>query len=132
MFSGAPTEHVEALRTFGEVIGAAFQISDDIIDIASPSDDSGKTPGTDLREGVHTLPMLYALRDGDDSADARRLRQLLAAPISDDDEVAEALELLRSGDALVKARETVAGYADPRVPSWRCCRRARRSRRCGR
>ncbi|OLM10633.1 Octaprenyl diphosphate synthase [Pseudonocardia sp. Ae505_Ps2] len=112
MFSGAPTEHVEALRTFGEVIGAAFQISDDIIDIASPSDDSGKTPGTDLREGVHTLPMLYALRDGDDSADARRLRQLLAAPISDDDEVAEALELLRSGDALVKARETVAGYAD--------------------
>ncbi len=63
MFSRAAPEHVEALRRFGDVIGSAFQISDDIIDIASPSDDSGKTPGTDLREGVHTLPMLYALRD---------------------------------------------------------------------
>ncbi|GAA1398259.1 polyprenyl synthetase family protein [Pseudonocardia kongjuensis] len=112
MFSLAPAEHVEALRRFGDLIGTAFQISDDIIDIASPADDSGKTPGTDLREGVHTLPMLYALRDGDDSPSSRRLRELLAAPITDDGEVAEALELLRSGEALVKARETVAGYAD--------------------
>ncbi|ANY10079.1 polyprenyl synthetase family protein [Pseudonocardia sp. HH130630-07] len=112
MFSGAPVEHVEALRRFGDVIGTAFQISDDIIDIASPSDDSGKTPGTDLREGVHTLPMLYALRDGDDSASSRRLRALLSAPITDDAEVSEALDLLRSGDALLRARETVVGYAD--------------------
>ena len=61
MFAGCPPEHVESLRRFGAVIGTAFQISDDVIDIASPSDSSGKTPGTDLREGVHTLPMLYAL-----------------------------------------------------------------------
>ena len=61
MFSGCPPEQVESLRRFGAVIGTAFQISDDVIDIASPSDSSGKTPGTDLREGVHTLPMLYAL-----------------------------------------------------------------------
>ena len=63
MFSGCPPEQVESLRRFGAAIGTAFQISDDIIDIASPSDSSGKTPGTDLREGVHTLPMLYALQD---------------------------------------------------------------------
>ncbi|TCK20246.1 polyprenyl synthetase family protein [Pseudonocardia endophytica] len=110
MFSGAAPEHVEALHRFGDVIGSAFQISDDIIDIASPSDDSGKTPGTDLREGVHTLPMLYALRDA--GPDDMRLRDLLSRPLDDDGEVEEALTLLRSGEGLTRARETVAGYAE--------------------
>src|SRR3954471_19210318 len=63
MMSGAAEEHIQALRRFGDIIGTAFQISDDIIDIASPSDELGKAQGTDLREGVRTLPMLYALAD---------------------------------------------------------------------
>ena len=78
MFSGCTPDQVESLHRFGEAIGMAFQISDDIIDIASPSASSGKTPGTDLREGVPTLPMLYALQDTGAAAD--RLRVLLAAP----------------------------------------------------
>lgn len=109
MFSGCPPEHVESLQRFGAVIGAAFQISDDVIDIASPSDSSGKTPGTDLREGVHTLPMLYALREDGDDAD--RLRVLLAGPINDDAEVAEALALLRAGPGLRHARAVLADQA---------------------
>ena len=63
MFSGCTPDQVEALHRFGEAIGMAFQLSDDILDITSPSTSSGKTPGTDLREGVPTLPMLYALQD---------------------------------------------------------------------
>jgi heptaprenyl diphosphate synthase len=109
MFSGCPPEQVEALRRFGATIGTAFQISDDIIDIASPSDSSGKTPGTDLREGVHTLPMLYAMRRT--GPDADRLRSLLARPISDDAEVAEALDLLRNGSGLAQARAVLAEHA---------------------
>jgi heptaprenyl diphosphate synthase len=109
MFSGCPPEQVEALHRFGATIGTAFQISDDIIDIASPSDSSGKTPGTDLREGVHTLPMLYAVRG--DGPDTDRLRSLLAHPISDDAEVAEALELLRNGPGLARARAVLAEHA---------------------
>jgi heptaprenyl diphosphate synthase len=109
MFAGCPPEHVESLRRFGAVIGTAFQISDDVIDIASPSDSSGKTPGTDLREGVHTLPMLYAL--GAEGRDAERLRVLLARPITDDAEVAEALELLRAGSGLASARDVLADQA---------------------
>ncbi|MBV9921178.1 MAG: polyprenyl synthetase family protein [Pseudonocardia sp.] len=109
MFGGCPPEHVESLRRFGAVIGTAFQISDDVIDIASPSDSSGKTPGTDLREGVHTLPMLYAL--GAQGRDAERLRVLLARPITDDAEVAEALELLRAGPGLARARDVLADQA---------------------
>ncbi|HEX3257471.1 MAG TPA: polyprenyl synthetase family protein, partial [Pseudonocardia sp.] len=109
MFAGCPPEHVESLRRFGAVIGTAFQISDDVIDIASPSDDSGKVPGTDLREGVHTLPMLYALQG--EGPDADRLRVLLARPITDDAEVAEALELLRTGPGLGRARDVLAAQA---------------------
>jgi heptaprenyl diphosphate synthase len=113
MCSGAADEHITALRTYGEIVGAAFQMSDDIIDIASPSVESGKTPGTDLREGVPTLPMLYALADAD-RTDPRgaRLHDLLSRPLTEDDEVAEALAMLRESNALPKARKTVAEYAD--------------------
>ncbi len=47
---------------YGERLGVAFQLADDLIDIASEAGQSGKTPGTDLREGVPTLPVLLALR----------------------------------------------------------------------
>jgi heptaprenyl diphosphate synthase len=107
MFSGCTPEQVESLHRFGAAMGTAFQISDDIIDITSPSDSSGKTPGTDLREGVQTLPMLYALQE--DGAD--RLRVLLSRPITDDAEVDEALTLLRSGPGVPRAREVLAEHA---------------------
>ena len=109
MFSGCTPEQIESLHRFGAVIGTAFQISDDIIDISSASEDSGKTPGTDLREGVHTLPMLFALQGT--GADADRLRVLLAEPITDDAEVDEALTLLRGGDGMTRAREVLAAQA---------------------
>jgi heptaprenyl diphosphate synthase len=108
MMSGAEPVHIEALRRFGDLIGTAFQISDDIIDIASPSDELGKSQGTDLREGVRTLPTLYALAD--DSTPSK-LRELLSGPISDDALVAEALELLRESNGLARARVTLSDYA---------------------
>ena len=113
MFSGAPAEYTEALHRYGDLIGTAFQISDDIIDIASPADESGKTPGTDLREGVLTLPMLYALSPEylQDEPDPR-LRELLSGPIADDDSVDEALTLLRKSPGLEHAIRTLSEYAD--------------------
>jgi len=110
MFAGATPEQVRALSTYGDVCGSVFQISDDIIDIASPATESGKTPGTDLREGVRTLPMLYAIADPDPQGD--RLRELLAGPLADDNLVDEALKLLRESAGLEQARQTLAGYAD--------------------
>ncbi|MEV6931847.1 polyprenyl synthetase family protein [Dactylosporangium sp. NPDC051485] len=113
MFGGCPPEQVNALATFAETFGIAFQLSDDLIDIASDAAESGKTPGTDLREGVPTLPVLYALASSDDDAAAVRLREILAAgPVTDDALHAEALGLLRDSTALKQARETVRGYAD--------------------
>ncbi len=109
-FAGVSEADTETLRRFGEQIGIAFQLSDDLLDIASDSEQSGKTPGTDLREGVATLPVLYALRDTDPAS--RRLRDLVAKPIVDDAEHAEALSLLRASDAMEAARATTRGYAD--------------------
>jgi heptaprenyl diphosphate synthase len=113
LFGGAPPEHTEALAAFGEVIGLAFQLSDDLLDIASDSVQSGKTPGTDLREGVPTLPVLYALGSEDADPAAVRLRKILAAgPVSDDALHAEALSLLRESPALKRVRETVRSYTE--------------------
>jgi heptaprenyl diphosphate synthase len=109
-YAGAGPDVIESLRVFGEGIGVAFQISDDILDIASESAESGKTPGTDLREGVATLPVLYALRAGD--ATGARLRELVARPLVDDDQHAEALRLLRASPAIDEARTTLRDYAD--------------------
>ena len=109
-YSGATGEQIVRLRRFGDAVGIAFQIADDIIDIASPSAESGKTPGTDLREGVHTLPMIYAMEAG--SPDSARLRDLLAQPLTDDAEVEEGLELLRVSDGMRRARATLEKYVD--------------------
>jgi heptaprenyl diphosphate synthase len=102
MFSVARQPYVEALACFAERFGIAFQLSDDLIDVASESRDSGKTPGTDLREGVHTLPVLLALR----SADTRtsRLRELLADDLADDAVLTETLDELRAHPAMDHAR----------------------------
>ena len=108
--AGAGEQVEAALTEFGERIGVAFQLSDDVLDIASESDDSGKTPGTDLREGVPTLPTLLALR-GTDPADAE-LRELLAGPIEDDAVVEEVLAALRVHPAMAEARAHVQAEAD--------------------
>lgn len=129
MFGGVARAEVEALAAYGETIGVAFQLSDDLLDIASDTTRSGKTPGTDLREGVPTLPVLYALASTDADATSVRLRELLAGgAVTDEDRLAEALGLLRESAALKRARETVRAYADaardrlaslPDIPSRR-------------
>jgi heptaprenyl diphosphate synthase len=109
MFSGCPGQTVEIMRAYGERLGVAFQLVDDLIDLTSESGESGKTPGTDLREGVATLPVLYA-RTSSDPADARLL-ELLAADLRDDSLHAEALDLLRDHAAIERAREHTLGVA---------------------
>lgn len=108
MVSGASDDVLESLRAYGEEIGMIFQLSDDIIDITS--DVTGKTPGTDLREGVPTLPTLLALRSTD-PADAR-LQELIRSDLSDDVDLAETISLLRAHPAIEEARAVVAQRAD--------------------
>nr|WP_106539642.1 polyprenyl synthetase family protein [Haloactinopolyspora alba] len=110
LHAGVPPEHVELLGRFGERIGMAFQLADDLLDIAGESALSGKTPGTDLREGVATLPVLYArraARPGDE-----RLLELISGPVVDDAAHAEALSLLRAHPAMGEAQAEVLRWAD--------------------
>ena len=110
LMSGADSATIEVLARFGECIGVAFQLADDLVDIMSESSQSGKTPGTDLREGVPTLAALIAL--GGQSVRDVRLRELLSRPLDDDNEHAEALRLLRSHPALAEARQEACRWAD--------------------
>jgi heptaprenyl diphosphate synthase len=109
MFAGAPDAVVDVLTRYGERIGVAFQLSDDLLDVASESDGFGKVPGTDLREGVATLPVLHALRL---EPDASRLRELLAGGLEDDSLHAEALSLLRAHPAMEEARADLRTWAE--------------------
>jgi heptaprenyl diphosphate synthase len=111
MFAGASPDAVEILTHYGQLIGVAFQLSDDIIDVSSETGASGKTPGTDLREGIATLPVLYALRSG--GSDGDDLRAALAAAANGSDVlVSTAVTLLRRHKAMAEARATLAAYAE--------------------
>ena len=109
-FGGADEAAVDILRRYGERLGVAFQLADDLLDLSSEASESGKTPGTDLRAGVPTLPVLLARRSSD-ALDARLL-ELLDTDLADDALLAEALGLLRAHPALAAARAETLRWAD--------------------
>ncbi|HWG60595.1 MAG TPA: polyprenyl synthetase family protein [Streptosporangiaceae bacterium] len=111
MFSGGPPEVVKRVEPACEAIGVAWQLSDDILDVASESAESGKMPGTDLREGVRSVPVLYVLQST--GAGDARLRELLtSADLTDRALHAEALSLLRAHPAMDAARADLRRWAD--------------------
>lgn len=115
MVAGVDADVEQVLTAFGEKIGIAFQLSDDVLDVASEAGQSGKTPGTDLREGVATLPVLLALRSVSSPAgpgDGERLQELLLGDLTDDARLQEALRLLRAHPALEEARAEVRRWSD--------------------
>jgi heptaprenyl diphosphate synthase len=107
LLAGAPESVVRRLTSVCEAIGVAWQLGDDLLDVASSSGESGKVPGTDLREGIRTLPVLHVLA-ATDPADAR-LRDLLSAPLAEED-VEEALTLLRANPAMALARAELISW----------------------
>ncbi len=123
MFSGAPAEVAARIAVACERLGVAWQLSDDVIDIASDPAQSGKTPGTDLRQGVRTLPVLYAMRSAALAApaalaaevppaagDGRLLWLLTAADLTDEALLTEALALLRGHPAVAESRANVLSW----------------------
>ena len=110
LLSGSDAKTIEQLTKYGELIGTLFQLADDVIDIASESAESGKTPGTDLREGVPTLVTLPIL-ESNDPADAE-LRAILSAPITDESVVATTIKALRTHGAMDNAKTILMNYAD--------------------
>jgi heptaprenyl diphosphate synthase len=110
MFAGASTRDIEILTKYGEKIGILFQLADDIIDIASESAESGKTPGTDLREGVPTMVTVHILES--DEAEDAKLKKVLSAPIHDEAIVEKTLLELRTHRAMDISRALLIQYAN--------------------
>ena len=108
LLSGASPNVVETLTKFGEKIGVAFQVADDLLDIASNETASGKTPGTDLKEGIPTLVTLFVMADND-PAD-KDLINKLNKPISDED-LPNVISELRKHKALKKVQEYLSKVA---------------------
>ena len=89
-----------ALGEYGLALGIAFQIADDILDCAGQSEDTGKIPGTDLREGTPTMPLLYA------AAEDGAVRAALAGG-----SLNGALVRVGMTDAIIRSREAALDYA---------------------
>ena len=103
LMSDARPEAVDVLGAFGESLGLAFQLSDDIMDLTSTQLELGKEPGVDIKEGVYTLPVLHALRT---SSDREELARILAAG-ANGELLDRALAIVVDGGAIEHARAAV-------------------------
>ncbi|MEU3652303.1 polyprenyl synthetase family protein [Streptomyces sp. NPDC032161] len=114
LMAGADDSAVDILTQYGERLGVAFQLADDVLDIASDSHESGKTPGTDLREGIPTLPVLHlrARAEAEGRPEDLELVELLDGDLGDDARHAEVLRRLRAHPALEQARRDTVRYAE--------------------
>ena len=127
-FSGAAADQVARLEELGSIVGTAFQISDDIIDISSASAQSGKTPAPTCARAC--TPCRRCTRC------ARRSRRptgcgcCSTVPVTDDDDLAEALDLLERSQGMAAAKSRLAEYADRAEANWTRCRQAPPTRRC--
>lgn len=106
---GANPEQVEALRRYGDAVGMAFQMADDLLDILGSTAETGKpVAGGDMRSGVYTLPLLYALKH---SPKAGRLREILSAEFTDED-LTEALDITKASGGVDYTRRQAIRYVD--------------------
>jgi heptaprenyl diphosphate synthase len=112
LMSDAPVQYLDTLEGFGDELGTAFQLSDDIMDLTVSSDVLGKEPGVDMKEGVYTLPVLDALTLGEG---AEELSKLLSAGPPEGDDLVRALELVRNDGSLGRSRDVVARSVDHAV-----------------
>ncbi|MDR2453388.1 MAG: polyprenyl synthetase family protein [Bifidobacteriaceae bacterium] len=119
MLGGAPGEVVEAVTAYAEALGIAFQLADDIIDLTSPAQVTGKTPGTDLREGVPTMPGLLveaaarrALAEGRADSPDVALARAIGGDLSQDAALAQVVASLCANPALDQARGVARAWAD--------------------
>jgi heptaprenyl diphosphate synthase len=109
MLSDSTPEHLDVLEQFGEALGLAFQLSDDIMDLTSTQNELQKEPGQDLKEGVYTFPVLHALHHGHRAAE---LDELLRGGPPEGDRLRGALTIVREPESLGAARAAVVSEVD--------------------
>jgi heptaprenyl diphosphate synthase len=115
LFSGADQAFREPVRKYGEAIGVAFQLIDDVIDIHSDGKTSGKTPGTDLRAGVPTLPVLYLRQDAEHDPASAKLVEIIDGGLEDDAALNDVLEQMRKHPATERAFQEAKRWANQAI-----------------
>ena len=116
MFGGCPPETVDLMVRYGELVGVAFQLADDVIDLSSAGRESGKVQGTDLREGVPTLPTLLVRRAAENGdAEAERIVAMLDGDLTDDGRLAETIIALNEHKVMDAAKDEAARWAQEAV-----------------
>lgn len=108
IFGGATQASIAALGNFGENLGLAFQIYDDILDVQAEEKELGKSLGTDLKDGTLTLPIIIALRE----TKSRRLADIFTKENCTDEEVKEGLAIIASTKAAAKAKKGAKNFID--------------------
>jgi heptaprenyl diphosphate synthase len=115
LFSGADESLREPVRKYGEAIGVAFQLIDDVLDIHSDGKVSGKTPGTDLRAGVPTLPVLYLRQDAKSDPESAKLVEIIDGGLDDDAQLTSVIEQMRKHPATERAFQEAKRWAEQAI-----------------
>ena len=113
-FSSAGESIAAVLERYGEKVGVAFQLADDVIDLSSDAETTGKTPGTDLREGVATMPVLLLQRraaEGRLDPAGTQVLELVQSDLGSDEALERVVEQMRGHDVVDEARELAASWA---------------------
>lgn len=110
LIAGGDRKYEQPLVEFGEAIGVAFQLIDDVIDI-SEAGPSGKTPGTDLRAGVPTLPVLLLREAAKTETQARELLEEIEGDLSSDEKLQTVVAKLRNHPVTAKAEDEARAWA---------------------
>src|ERR671910_935389 len=105
---GLSLVQIDALASYGQALGIAFQMSDDIMDLVGKPGLMGKGIGTDLVEGTVTLPVIFALGEGD----AQTIRRVLADPSPSPELIEAGIEAVLATDAVARTEEWARGEID--------------------
>ncbi|PWD50532.1 geranylgeranyl pyrophosphate synthase [Serinibacter arcticus] len=114
LFGGLEGERLTAVVEYGERVGVAFQLADDVLDLTSTAEVLGKVPGTDLREGVPTMPVLLLRRSvagGAEDAEGRETLADLEGDLSSDEALEAVVARLREHPVMEQAREMAREHA---------------------
>lgn len=116
--AGAPEPHSNLLYRFGYNVGMAFQIRDDLLDLFGTEKQIGKPPGSDMRQGNITLPVLFALQEeGLREPLLKEIRQI--HELDGKGDTSRAIEMIRNSSGIVKAEQLADRFIDKALDALR-------------
>ena len=110
--SRASNEEIELLHTYGMNLGMAFQIIDDILDYTQDQSTLGKPAGNDLRQGMITLPLIYALQSSSANGHKQQVQTLLNSQEKNEQDILDVLNWVTHSDSIKQALVDAHSYAD--------------------